>query len=243
MRIFSPEKAFMTRSYDEKLTGWKFSVPALGRYIASNAIPHRSRQDVHVLNRLFGALVRRYIVPFASGLVHAGLTANAVTVLGFCITIAAAVLVATGTLFAGGLVLLAGAGFDMLDGAVARASGGGSPRGAFLDSTLDRLSDAALFLGAFWWLSEQGDTLGVWLTLAAMVLSFMVSYVRARAEGLGFSCRVGIAERPERIIALAAGLLFGLLVPAMALLVVGSAVTVLQRCAHVWKQAAKAPSG
>lgn len=191
-----------------------------------------------MLNRLFGAVTQRLIVPLGSGLVRLGLSANMVSALGFLITIAASVVIAGGRLFAGGLVLLFGAGFDMLDGAVARAAGGGSKRGAFLDSTLDRLSDAAIFLAAAWWFFAVDDRLGMSLALGSMVLGFMVSYVRARAEGLGFTCRVGVAERPERVVIVSAGLLFDLLVPALGLLVLASGVTLGQRCVHVWKQAA-----
>lgn len=190
-----------------------------------------------MLNRIFGAVTGRLIKPLATAAVRIGLTANAVTVLGFAITVGAALLVAQGRLLAGGLILLLGAGFDMLDGAVARVEGGGSVRGAFLDSTLDRLSDAAIFLGAAWWLSSAGEDVGAALALGALVLGFMVSYVRARAEGLGFTCRVGVAERPERVIVMALGLLFDLLPAALVVLVLASAVTLAQRCAHVWKQA------
>lgn len=200
--------------------------------------PPLFRQDVTVLNKLFGSVTQRFIVPLGSGLVRLGLSANMVTVIGFLITMVASVVVAGGRLLAGGLVLLLGAGFDMLDGAVARASGGGSKRGAFLDSTLDRLSDAAIFMGIAWWLAEADNRLGVSLALGTMVLGLMVSYVRARAEGLGFDCRVGVAERPERVVIVAAGLLFSQLVPALALLALASALTLAQRCAHVWKQAA-----
>lgn len=191
-----------------------------------------------MLNKLFGGLARRLMGPLSRALVRAGLTANAVTVAGFAVTLAAGALIAGGRLVAGGVVLLLGAGFDMLDGAVARASGGGSTRGAFLDSTLDRLSDAAVFLGATWWFVAEGDDPGIALALSAMVLGFMVSYVRARAEGLGFACRVGVAERPERVVLLAAGLLFDLLVPALGVLAAVSALTLVQRCVHVWKQTA-----
>lgn len=191
-----------------------------------------------MLNRLFGAVTQRFIMPLGSGLVRLGVSANMVTVIGFLITVAASIVVAGGRLLDGGLVLLLGAGFDMLDGAVARASGGGSKRGAFLDSTLDRLSDAAIFLGVAWWLAGTENRLGVSLALGAMVLGLMVSYVRARAEGLGFDCRVGLAERPERVLIVSAGLLFNQLVPALALLTLASALTLAQRCVHVWKQAA-----
>lgn len=191
-----------------------------------------------MLKRIFGDAAQRVVTPLGAAVGRAGVTPNMISVIGFGITLVTAVLIAQGRFLLGGVILVAGSLFDMLDGAVARASGGGSKRGAFLDSTLDRLSDGAIFLGAVWWFSHIDNQLGMSLALGSMVLGFMVSYVRARAEGLGFTCRVGVAERPERIVVLAAGLLFNLLIPALGLLVFASALTLAQRCAHVWKQAA-----
>ncbi|MEX2552814.1 MAG: CDP-alcohol phosphatidyltransferase family protein [Actinomycetota bacterium] len=205
-----------------------------------------------MLERIFGAAFKRVIVPIGKALSRTGLSANAVTVLGFLVTLASAYVIATGHHITAGLVLVGGALFDTLDGVVARATGTSSMRGAFLDSTLDRLSDAAIFTGLIWRFTlgsdaSVGETAalgisqpGASLALGAMVLAFMVSYVRARAEGLGFECKVGIAERPERIAVVAAGLVFNLLVPALALLALASAVTLVQRFVHVWQQAKQA---
>ena len=213
-----------------------------------------------MLERLFGAAFKRVIVPIGKALSRAGLSANAVTVIGFLITLVSAYVIAVGHHITAGLVLVGGALFDTLDGVVARATGTSSKRGAFLDSTLDRLSDAAIFTGLIWrftagpdasvWAFTRGIDVvgeqalvsqpGASLALGAMVLGFMVSYVRARAEGLGFECKVGIAERPERIAVVAAGLVFNLLVPALALLALASAVTLVQRFVHVWQQAKQA---
>lgn len=213
-----------------------------------------------MLERIFGAAFKRVMVPIGKALSRAGLSANAVTVLGFLVTLASACVIAVGHRITAGLVLVAGALFDALDGVVARATGTSSKRGAFLDSTLDRLSDAAIFTGLIWrftlgpdasvWAFTSGVELGgealrtsqpgASLALGAMVLGFMVSYVRARAEGLGFECKVGIAERPERVVIVAAGLVFNLLVPALALLALASAVTLVQRFVHVWQQAKQA---
>lgn len=210
-----------------------------------------------MLERLFGAAFKRVIVPIGKALARIGLTANAVTVLGFLATLASAYVIATGNHITAGLVLVAAALFDTLDGVVARATGTSSKRGAFLDSTLDRLSDAAIFTGLIWRFTYGPDVvlwavtigpdrgfqasgsqpLGAALALLTMVLGFMVSYVRARAEGLGFDCKVGIAERPERIAVVAAGLVFNQIVPALALLAIASAVTLVQRFVHVWHQA------
>lgn len=214
-----------------------------------------------MLEKLFGVAFKRLILPIANGLARVGLSANALTVLGFVVTLGSAVVIAEGPHVAAGLVLLGGALFDTLDGAVARATGTGSKAGAFLDSTLDRLSDAAIFIGLIWRFTLGADTalwsvtvgtqmggtfvhggssLGAGLALIALVLSLMVSYVRARAEGLGFDCKVGIAERPERIILVAIGLLADQLVPALVVLVLVSLVTLVQRFVHVWKQAKSA---
>lgn len=214
-----------------------------------------------MLERIFGAAFKRVIVPIGKALSRTGLSANAVTVLGFLVTLASAYVIAVGHHITAGLVLVGGALFDTLDGVVARATGTSSKRGAFLDSTLDRLSDAAIFAGLIWrftagpltpWMvtvegspadAIAGNASSPWgaaLALGAMVLGFMVSYVRARAEGLGFECKVGIAERPERIAVVAVGLVFNLLVPALALLALASAVTLVQRFVHVWQQAKQA---
>jgi CDP-diacylglycerol---glycerol-3-phosphate 3-phosphatidyltransferase len=209
-----------------------------------------------MLKRLFGAALQRVVLPVGGAIGRAGITPNMITVLGFGVTIVAAVLIAQGRLLLGGVVLIAGSVTDMLDGAVARATGKISKGGAFLDSTLDRLSDAVVFVGLIWyylrsdlWVpvtTEQalgagvGDSfhrLGVMLALAGLILSLMVSYVRARAEGLRFHCDVGIAERPERIFILCAGLILDLMIPALIVLVVATAVTVAWRFLHVWRQA------
>lgn len=217
-----------------------------------------------MLEKLLGAAFKRVIQPLANGLNRAGLSANFLTVLGFLVTIVSAVVIGVGPHVIAGLVLLGGALFDTLDGAVARVSGTTSKKGAFLDSTLDRLSDAAMFIGIMcrftygpdaahrgtlgateWEASvstfvDDRSLLGAGLALTALVLSLMVSYVRARAEGLGFNCKVGIAERPERILIVAAGLLIDQLVLALALLAIISAITLAQRFVHVWRQASSA---
>lgn len=200
-----------------------------------------------MLKRLFGTAMQRVVVPLGAAVGRAGVSPNMVTLAGFVVTLLAAAAIAQGYLLAGGLILVAGALFDMLDGAVARATGGGSSAGAFLDSTLDRLSDAAVFAGLVWYfiagVAADADLVGAGLALTCLVLSLMVSYVRARAEGLGFTCQVGIAERPERIALVVAGLVLGLIIPALALLAAASAVTVLQRFVHVWRQAAIGSQG
>ena len=121
----------------------------------------------------------------------------------------------------------------MLDGVVARTNGKASKFGALLDSTLDRYSDAALFLGAAAYFYGIDHIAGAALSLGTLVGAMLVSYVRARAEGLDIPCHVGIMERPERIVLLAVGCLTGWMFPAMIVLFVLSHVTVLQRILHV----------
>lgn len=187
---------------------------------------------------MLGAAVQRVVLPAGAAIGRAGITPNTMTVVGFLVTVVTAVLVAQGRFLVGGFVLIAGSLFDMLDGAVARATNKGSKSGAFLDSTLDRFSDAAVFAGLIWHYSAGTvDYTGLALSLAGLILSLMVSYVRARAEGLGFTCNVGIAERPERIAVLCAGLILDQMVIALVVLVAASAVTVVQRFVHVWRQA------
>ncbi len=208
-----------------------------------------------MLKRLFGAALQRVVIPLGAAIGRAGVTPNMVTISGFLVTVIAAVVISQGRLLLGGLILVGGSVLDMLDGAVARATGKGSKAGAFLDSVLDRLSDAVVYVGLIWYYAAgQGVTavtvgtdvgfeylepnlLGAGLALAGLVLSLMVSYVKARAEGLGFDCNVGIAERPERIFLVCGGLILDLLIPALVLLVAASAITVVQRFVHVWRQA------
>lgn len=208
-----------------------------------------------MLKRLFGTALQRVVLPVGGAIGRAGVTPNMITVLGFLVTLGAAVVVAQGRFLLGGLILIAGSVSDMLDGAVARATGKTSKGGAFLDSVLDRLSDAIIFVALIWFYTHAFDwalpstavqggpeaafvnQLGLQLATAGLILSLMVSYLRARAEGLGFTCNVGIAERPERIFILCTGLILDQMVPALVLLVAATAVTVVWRFVHVWRQA------
>ena len=152
---------------------------------------------------------RHVTEPAGHALAKAGITANSLTGIGLAGSLGAGALIATGQPAIGGAVSLLSGLPDMLDGAVAKASGRVSRRGAFLDSVVDRLSDAAVLAGIIWDAVAAG--LGTMTVLAAVVLglSLIVSYIKARAESLGFACNVGIAERPERVIVLGIALLLG----------------------------------
>jgi CDP-diacylglycerol--glycerol-3-phosphate 3-phosphatidyltransferase len=169
-------------------------------------------------------------------------TANTVTVLGLVITIVAAVLIGSGGLLAGALILMGGSLLDAVDGALARATGGGTPFGGFLDSTIDRASEAIVYLAiAAYYLQGTAPTWPVLAAFIALAGSFMVSYSRARAEGIGISAAVGIAPRTERLVLIIAGLgLAGLgigsaLIAALWIIAALTVATTAQRIWHVWR--------
>lgn len=197
-----------------------------------------------MLSRLRGA-AGRVLGPLAGALLRMGVSADAVTVVGTLgVVVAALWLFPLGHLFAGTMVIAFFALSDVLDGTMARRAGRSGPWGAFLDSTLDRFADAAIFSGLVVWLAGRGeDPLGAGFGLACLVLGSIVPYARARAEGLGMTASVGIAERGERLLlALTAAGLVGIGVPqvvltvALGLLAVASAVTIVQRMAAVRSQ-------
>ncbi len=162
-----------------------------------------------------------------------GVSPTQLTLLGFALNVGVAVVLAAGLLPLGGaLSLLAGA-FDTLDGALARVAKRSTTFGAFLDSTVDRYAEATLLLGLLIDATRRGDLLVSAASYIVIVGSLMVSYTRARAEGLGLKCEVGIAPRPERVIILALGLILGLELPALILLAVLTNVTAIQRILHV----------
>lgn len=154
---------------------------------------------------------------------------NAITLLGVFVSLAAAYELSVGAFVAGGLLILAGGVFDLVDGVVARHHGTSSSFGAFLDSTMDRMVDMALFLGITVHFARQGEVGMVFLAGYGLAASVLVSYAQAKAEQLLPGFKVGLFERGERMVVLAAGALFGLLVPALWLIALGSSITVAQR--------------
>ncbi|WP_046469306.1 phosphatidylinositol phosphate synthase [Allosalinactinospora lopnorensis] len=187
--------------------------------------------------RFLRPTIARLMQPVGRWLHRIGLSPNMVTLIGTTGVVASALFFyPRGELYIGTVVVTVFALFDMLDGAVARATGSDSSWGAFLDSTLDRLSDAAILSGLLlWFMGDGDDRLLAGLTLFCLVSGFGVSYIKARAEGLGANCDVGFAERTERLIlVLVATALDGLGVPyilagGLWLLAVISAVTIVQR--------------
>ncbi len=168
-----------------------------------------------------------------------GISPNIVTTLGLLVALVTAWVLSTGHFFLGGFLVLVSGAFDMLDGAVARISGKSTRFGAILDSTFDRLSEAALFLGLLAYYANQGSFQEVVLVGAALVGSMLTSYVRARAEGLGLKCEVGFFTRPERVILLAIGLIFNQMLVILWIIAVLSNLVAWQRLSYVWQQLRK----
>jgi CDP-diacylglycerol--glycerol-3-phosphate 3-phosphatidyltransferase len=189
----------------------------------------------------FEAWVRRRAEALMSAVGRIPITPNQITVIGVALTFVAAVLAAMGHLLWGGVVLAFAGTFDILDGALARSSGRAYPYGAFLDSTLDRYSEGAIYIGLAAYFASTNGPLHRWLllaTVAALAGSFLVSYVRARAQSLGFTCESGIFARPERVVATVVGLIFGgyVLYVIVVLLAILTNLTALQRIREVWLQ-------
>ncbi len=193
-----------------------------------------SWQDLRVRARLIST---RYLEnPLAVALAKIGLSPNKVTFLGLIISCATAWWLSTGDFLVGGILLLVAAVMDMADGALARRFGTASPRGALLDSAIDRLAEAVVFLGLLVYYVDPLSIPEVLLINAALVGSFMVSYLRARGEGLGVDCKVGIMTRPERVLVLAAGLLLDQVLAALVIIAVLAAFTTLHRFWHIHRE-------
>ncbi|MCZ7526163.1 MAG: CDP-alcohol phosphatidyltransferase family protein [Acidimicrobiia bacterium] len=189
-----------------------------------------------MLDRRWRAGVERGLTPVGRSLQRIGITADFLTVVGLAVSLATALLVATGHLVWGVVGIIASGFTDVLDGAVARQGGRASPRGAFFDSVADRASDALVLGGVAWYLADRSPYLPV-LALAVAALSMLVSYERAKADALGYDARGGLMERAERMVVLGVGMAFDVLVPVLWLMLVTTAYTVVVRFVKVWRQA------
>jgi CDP-diacylglycerol---glycerol-3-phosphate 3-phosphatidyltransferase len=188
--------------------------------------------------------VERSLRPVGSGLAKAKITADQLTALGLLLSAACAVAIGNGWLFVGWCLLAASAVPDVLDGAVAKAAGTSSPRGAFFDSVVDRVSDTLVLGGVAWYLASTHSPHTAVLPLAIVGASNLVSYERARAESLGFTARGGLMERAERMIAIGLGLLFSaVMIPLLWLMLGLTLLTAVQRFVMVWRQASATVPG
>lgn len=186
------------------------------------------------------AAVDRGLTPIGVSLHRTGVSADAVTMTGIAMATAACVTIGTGYLRVGFLFLLLTGIPDALDGAVAKASGISSQRGAFFDSVADRLTDILLFGGVAWYLAAHEEERIMMLPVAVMCTAMMVSYQRAKAESLGYEAKGGIMERAERFIMLGFGLLFKeILIATLWVMLALTAITAVQRFAKVWRQASE----
>jgi CDP-diacylglycerol--glycerol-3-phosphate 3-phosphatidyltransferase len=184
---------------------------------------------------------RRLTDPIVGVLARLGLSPNHLTLLGFAGNVGAGALAARGEFIAAGVLSLVASGLDLLDGALARATGRASAFGAVLDSTLDRLSEAALLGGLTFYFAQRGDREEVMLCFIAIVGSVMVSYVRARAENFGLDLREGLFTRPERVLVLSVGLIIDQTRIALWILAAVAGFTALQRLYVVWARFRRDP--
>jgi CDP-diacylglycerol--glycerol-3-phosphate 3-phosphatidyltransferase len=173
------------------------------------------------------------------------ITPNQISLTGFVLNVVAAVLLYENLFFLAGVAFIVGSIMDTLDGRYSRMSGKGTKFGAFLDSTLDRIEEGVVLIAVAAHFADQHDKLAAAAVVAAVLFSLMVSYTRARAEALGVECKVGIADRPVRVVIISVGLVFGagasighfsLLAPAVYVLAGLTIITTAQRIYHVYTQ-------
>ena len=194
--------------------------------------------------------IKKIFEPIALGMGRLGLTPNGLTLIGFGITVVGAVLLGFQEWLVGGVVVFVGGVFDMFDGTLARATGKVGPLGAFMDSVFDRWGEAIVYLGIAWGGVLAGSDPVAILAAAAMGAAFMVSYTRAKSEGLGFTAgtgmaAVGLMPREIRLVILSLGLILAgatgnlvILSWALGIIALGATITVIQRIVHVRQQAA-----
>jgi len=181
------------------------------------------------------------LAQIAGWLEATGISPNALTLIGFALTVAVALILATGNLLLGGLLLIFAALFDTLDGALARHAGKTTVFGAFLDSVMDRFSEAVTLLALIYFYAGQPDSrLYILLLALTLIGSLMVSYTRARAEAVGIECKEGFFQRTERIVVLIFGLLTGWMLPVLVVLAIFTNVTATQRIYDVYRKTSTA---
>lgn len=196
--------------------------------------------------------IKKVFEPIALGMGRLGLTPDGLTLIGFAITVVGAAILAAQLWLAGGIVVFIGGVFDMFDGTLARATGKVSNLGAFMDSVFDRWGEAIVYLGIVWGAVLAGSDPVAILATAALGTAFMVSYTRAKSEGLGFTAgtgmaAIGVMPREVRLVILSLGLIvagatanLAILTAALAIIAVGALITVIQRILHVRSQAKSA---
>ena len=207
--------------------------PAVKKHGKQKYKQERTVTDLTKTRRAIGAHIAE---PLVKGLSRSGIKPNALTLISCALSVAAACFITSSHFLYGAILILLSGLFDILDGALARFTSQSSKFGAILDSTLDRFSEGAIFCALVIWYLPQGATLEIIVILAVLVGSFLVSYLRARGEGVGLECKAGLFTRTERVIVVAAGLLLNQVSIALWILLIGVYITVAQRLLHLWKQ-------
>lgn len=188
-------------------------------------------------------VVDRGVAPIGRYLSRVGVTPDVLTALGLAMSVATAITIGSGHTLVGFFLLLGSVFPDLFDGAVAKASGRASARGAFFDSVADRVTDGFLLGGIAWHLQSDPGGRAPMLALAVLGVSLLISYERAKAESLGYDAKGGLMERAERIIAICVGLVFRVMVPILWLMLILTSVTAVQRFVKVWRQASATVPG
>lgn len=196
-----------------------------------------------MISERIGRWIRGYTLRLGALVARTGLSANVFTVIGLLLNVGVAAVIASGQPEWGGALLLVASAFDMVDGAVARATNSTTTFGGFLDSTLDRYSEVVVYLGVLLYLNQTDDReLGAVLVLIASSGALLISYARARAEAAGYTAAVGLVARPERVVLLALALLIDQPIWALWVLAIATHLTAATRILHVWRLSAADPA-
>ena len=181
-------------------------------------------------------IARPFIDALTGLLMRTPITPNMITIFGLVITLIASYFVLQEKLLIAGIVFIAGSGLDGLDGALARKTNRQSKFGAFLDSNVDRVQEGAIFMSLGLYYFNHDNISGVALSFLAMINSYLVSYARARAEGLGFKGTSGFMTRPIRVVILGISLILTWVIPALLIISISGFITALQRGLSVWRE-------
>ena len=192
-----------------------------------------------MLSKIIGKICTAILDTLVKGISKLGVGPNLLTFFGFLITILSAFYLAQGNFFYAGIVIIFSGIFDMLDGRLARITNNVTKFGAFFDSVLDRYSDMILFLALMIYYIKNQQMIYVLLSGIVMIGAIMTSYTRARAESLVPTCKVGFLERPERLVLLIIGTIFGRMAAVLWVMAVLSNLTVVHRILHTWKESSK----
>jgi CDP-diacylglycerol---glycerol-3-phosphate 3-phosphatidyltransferase len=206
------------------------------REVAGTAAPQRVGIGMETIRTHLRAGLDYLFLPFAWLLLACRVTPNQVSLMGILLNLITAWLIVDGQLLLAGPMYLLAGGLDLLDGVLARLAKMATRFGAFLDSTADRISEGVVFAAIAYHFASHGQSIEAAVAVLALLGSLLVSYTRARAEGLGLQCNVGIATRAERVVLVALGLIFGLLPEAMYLVAALTAFSATQRIVHTLRQ-------